>query len=122
MQTDNKFIDDMAKVASNALGVLAGVRDEFEATFRARLERWLADMDLVTRDEFEAVKAMAQKARVENQALEKRLAALDGKAVKPQAKPAATARAKPTAKAAPKAKAKPAAKPAAKRKPAPKTK
>ncbi len=77
MQTRNRVLDDIAKVAGGAASVLAGVKEEIEALARARAERLLAAMDLVTRDEFEAVRAMAAKARAEQEKLEKRIAALE---------------------------------------------
>jgi BMFP domain-containing protein YqiC len=77
MQTTNKLLDDLARVASGALGVAAGMRDEVESAMRQRFARVLGDMDLVTREEFEAVKAMAAKARSEEEALKLRIAKLE---------------------------------------------
>ena len=77
MQSQNRFFDDMARVASGAVGALTGVRGEIEARFRDQLERILAGMDLVSREEFEAVKAMAAKAREEQELLQQRVAALE---------------------------------------------
>ena len=77
MQTRNRVLDDIAKVAGGAASVLSGVKDEIEALGRARLERLLAAMDLVTRDEFEAVRAIAVKARAEQEKLAARLDALE---------------------------------------------
>lgn len=77
MQTRNKLFDDLSQLATNAMGVAQGAREEAETAFNGMVERWLADRDLVTREEFEAVRAMAQKAREENAALEARLAALE---------------------------------------------
>ncbi|MEK7244789.1 MAG: accessory factor UbiK family protein [Pseudomonadota bacterium] len=77
MQTRNRVLDDIAKVAGGAASVLAGVKDEIEALARARAERLLAAMELVTRDEFEAVRAMAVKARAEQERLAARLEALE---------------------------------------------
>ncbi len=77
MQFDNRIIDDLARVASSALGVASGVRDEVEARMRQQFERLLDGLDLVSRDEFEAVKAMAAEARAENERLAARLAALE---------------------------------------------
>jgi BMFP domain-containing protein YqiC len=77
MQTQNRFLDDLARVAAGALGTLSGVKGEVEARLRDQLERVLAGMDLVSREEFEAVKAMAAKARTEQEDLAKRLAALE---------------------------------------------
>jgi len=81
MQTSNRILDDLARVAGGALGTLNGVRAEIESLVRQRLERALANMDLVPREEFEAVKAMAAKAREENEALASRIAALEAAAV-----------------------------------------
>ncbi len=77
MQTQNRFFDDMARVAAGAMGALSGVRGEIEARFRDQLERILAGMDLVSREEFEAVKAMAAKAREEQEVLLQRIAELE---------------------------------------------
>lgn len=79
MQTRNRVLDDIAKMAGGAASVVTGVKDEIEALARARLERLLGAMDLVTRDEFEAVRAMAVKARAAQEQLEKRIAALEAK-------------------------------------------
>ncbi len=79
MQFDNRIIDDLARVASSALGVASGVRDEVEARLRQQFERLLDGLDLVSRDEFEAVRAMAAEARAENERLAERLAALEAK-------------------------------------------
>jgi BMFP domain-containing protein YqiC len=79
MQSQNRFFDDMARVAAGAVGALAGVRGEIETRLRDQLERVLAGMDLVSREEFEAVKAMAAKAREENERLEARIAALEAR-------------------------------------------
>jgi len=102
MQTTNRFLDDMAKVANSAVSTLTGVKGEIEAVVRQQLDRLLCDMDLVPRDEFDAVKAMAAKARTEQEILEKRVAKLEAalakkaapSARKPAAKPAAKPRAK----------------------------
>ncbi len=79
MQTRNKFFDDISQMMTNAMGVAQGAKDEAEAAFKGMLDRWLADRDFVTREEFDAVRAMAQKAREENEALKARLDALDAK-------------------------------------------
>ncbi len=95
MQTDNRLLDDLAKVAAGAVGVLAGVREEVEARLRQHFERVLDGMELVNRDEFEAVKAMAAEARAENERLAKRLAAVEaGAAAKSTAAPTAARRGK----------------------------
>lgn len=77
MQTDNRLLDDIARAASGALGAFAGVRAEIESQVRAMLDTWLKGQNLVTRDEFEAVKAMAAAARAENEAQAARIAALE---------------------------------------------
>lgn len=79
MQTTGRFFDDIARVASGAAGALSGVRDEVEALVKHRMERILADMDLVPRDEFEAIKEVAATARAEQEKLEARVAALEKK-------------------------------------------
>ena len=79
MQTNNKFFDDMSKVMTSAMGVAQGAKEEAETTMKIWIDRWLADRDFVTREEFDAVKAMAQKAREENIALSKRLDAFEKK-------------------------------------------
>jgi hypothetical protein len=78
MQSQNRFFDDLARVAAGAVGTLSGVKSEVESRLREQLERVLAGMDLVTRDEFEAVKAMAAKARAEQEDLAKRVTELEG--------------------------------------------
>lgn len=74
MQANSKLIDDFARVTTGMLGVAAGVRSEAEAAVKARLQGLLADMDLVTREEFEVVRAMAAKARDEQETLAAQLA------------------------------------------------
>ena len=82
-QTNNRIFDEMARLMNDAAGVAQGVRREFDTLFRAQAERILRDLDVVQRDEFEAVKEMARLAREENEALKARLEALEGKADKP---------------------------------------
>ena len=77
MQSQNRFFDDLARVAAGAMGTLSGVKSEVETRIREQLERVLAGMDLVSREEFEAVKAMAAKARSEQEDLQKRVAKLE---------------------------------------------
>jgi len=77
VQTTNRFFDEVARLMNDAAGVAQGVRREFETLFRTQAERWLRDLDLVKRDEFEAVKDMARIAREENEALKTRVAALE---------------------------------------------
>ena len=79
MQSQNRFFDDLARVASGAVGAISGVRGEIEARLRDQLERVLAGMDLVSREEFEAVKAMAAKAREEQDLLRAQIAALEAR-------------------------------------------
>jgi BMFP domain-containing protein YqiC len=79
MQTRSKFFDDMSQLMTNAMGVAQGAKDEAETAFKSMVDRWLADRDFVTREEFDAVRAMAQKAREENEALKARLDALEAK-------------------------------------------
>ena len=82
MQTRNKILDDLSQLATNAMGVAQGAKEEAETAMKSMMDRWLADRDLVTREEFDAVRAMAQKAREENAALEARIAALEAAAEK----------------------------------------
>jgi len=77
MQTENPFLDDLARAASGALGALSGMRAEAEAQIKSRLEAWFKAQNLVTREEFEAVKAMAAKARLENETLAAKVAELE---------------------------------------------
>ncbi len=94
MQTRNKIFEDLSHLMTNAMGVAQGAKDEAETAMKSWMDRWLADRNFVTRDEFEAVRAMAQKAREENEALSARIEALESAASKPRSKPRATARAK----------------------------
>jgi BMFP domain-containing protein YqiC len=77
MQTRNKFLDDMSQLVTNAMGVAQGAKTEAETAFKSFVDRWMADHDFVTREEFDAARAMATKAREENAALEARIAALE---------------------------------------------
>ncbi|WP_138467449.1 accessory factor UbiK family protein [Poseidonocella sp. HB161398] len=79
MQTRNRIFDDLSQLMTNAMGVAQGAKDEAETAMKSMLDRWLADRDFVTREEFDAVRAMAQKAREENEALKARLDALEAK-------------------------------------------
>ena len=79
MESGNRLLDDLARVASGALGTLSGVRSEIETRIGEQVERMLARMNLVRREEFEAVQAMAAKARLAQEALEARVAALEAK-------------------------------------------
>ncbi len=79
MQTRNKFFDDMSQLMTNAMGVAQGAKDEADTAMKSWFDRFLADRNLVTREEFDAVRAMAQKAREENAALLARIEALEAK-------------------------------------------
>lgn len=79
MNPGSKFFDDISKVMTSAMGVAQGAKTEAETAMKSWMDRWLADRDFVTREEFDAVRAMAQKAREENAALEARIAALEAK-------------------------------------------
>ncbi len=96
MQTSNRILDDLARVANGAVSTLVGIKNEIDALVRQRVERLLNDADVVPREEFDAVKAMAAKARTEQEKLEKRVAGLEAKigvkAAARTAKPAAKAR------------------------------
>ena len=79
MQSRNKILDDVSQLMTNAMGVAQGAREEAETAVKSIIDRWLADHDFVTREEFDAVKAMAQKAREENENLKARVDALEKK-------------------------------------------
>jgi BMFP domain-containing protein YqiC len=79
MQTRNPLIDDLTKLANGAMGALSGVKDEVETRVRDRIAKILDGMDIPRREEFEAVKEMAAKAREENEALKKQIAELQAK-------------------------------------------
>ncbi len=121
MQTRSRIFDDLAKVAGGAVSTLSGIKAEIEVLVRQQIERLLVEVDMVPRDEFDAVKAMAAKARSEQEKLEKRILELEARlGVKAPAKPKSRAgKAKPAAKkakAAAKSKSRPARKAAPKRK------
>ncbi len=79
MQARGKIFDDISQLMTNAMGVAQGAREEAETAMKSMIDRWLADRDFVTREEFDAVRAMAQKAREENEALKARIEALEAK-------------------------------------------
>ena len=79
MQSRSKILDDVSQLMTNAMGVAQGAREEAETAIKSIIDRWLADHDFVTREEFDAVKAMAQKAREENENLKARLDAIEKK-------------------------------------------
>ena len=84
MQSRNRIFDDMSQLMTNAMGVAQGAKDEAETAMKSMIDRWLADRDFVSRDEFDAVREMAVKAREENAALLARIEALEAK---PKPKP-----------------------------------
>ena len=92
MQSQNRLFDDFVKMMNGAAGTIAGMTREAQAAMQDRAREWIGGLDLVSREEFEAVKAMAIAAREANEALAARLAALEGGGA---AKPASSARRKP---------------------------
>ncbi len=82
MQSDNRFFDDFTKFINGAAGTMAGMGREAESSFREKMKEWIGGLDFVSRDEFEAVKAMAAAARDEAEALKARLDALEAKKAK----------------------------------------
>jgi BMFP domain-containing protein YqiC len=94
MPSENRLLDDLARVASGALGALTGVRDELETRMREQFERVLGRMNLVRREEFDAVQAMAANARAAQEALEARVAALEAKLAADAARPEPAPRAR----------------------------
>ncbi|PCJ75677.1 MAG: pyrroline-5-carboxylate reductase [Rhodobacteraceae bacterium] len=90
MQSRNRIFDDMSQLMTNAMGVAQGAKDEAETAMKSMIDRWMADRDFVSRDEFDAVREMATKAREENATLLARIEALEAKPKpKPRAKPKA---------------------------------
>ena len=79
MQTRSRIFDDLSQLMTNAMGVAQGAKDDAQTAMKSMMDRWLADNAFVTREEFDAVRAMAQKAREENEALKARIEALEGK-------------------------------------------
>jgi BMFP domain-containing protein YqiC len=118
MQTDNRLFDDLARVANGALHTMTSVRDEVENRVRERVERWLNDMDMVPREEFDAIKAVAQAARSEQEKLEARVDALEKRllALETPAKPVRAAAKKASPASAAKGRKTPARKTSARRK------
>lgn len=107
MQTRNRMFDDLAKVANGAASTLAGIKGELEALVRQQIDRLLSEMDVVPRDEFETIKAVATKARAEQEKLEKRVAALEaalgGKtAARPKSSPVSVKKSPPRKRKSPK--------------------
>ena len=77
MQTRSKIFEDISQLMTNAMGVAQGAKTEAETAMKSLMDRWLADRNFVTREEFDAVRAMAQKAREENETLKARIEALE---------------------------------------------
>jgi BMFP domain-containing protein YqiC len=100
MQSENRIFDDLANMINGIAGTVAGAGREAEAAMRERAKEFVGRMDFVSREEFEAVKEMAAKARAEAEALKARLDTLEG-AAKPAAAPKAAAAPKPAARSAP---------------------
>ena len=96
MQSENRFFDDLAKLVNGAAGTVAGMGREFETTARERAKEWIGGMEFVSREEFDAVKAMAAAAREEVELLKARLDALEGKAGEPVTKTVKATKPKPT--------------------------
>ncbi len=88
-QTQNRFLDELAKMFTNAAGAAQGVRTEVETIMRSQAERLIADLDLVTREEFDVMRDMVRLAREENEALKARIAVLEAGGVSPAPKKAA---------------------------------
>lgn len=88
-QTQNRFLDELAKMFTNAAGAAQGVRTEVETIMRSQAERLIGDLDLVTREEFDVMRDMVRLAREENEALKARIAALEAGGVSPAPKKAA---------------------------------
>ena len=101
MQTSNRILDDLAKVANGAVATLAGVKDEVEAMIRQQVERYLADGNLVPRDEFDAMAEVAKNARAAQEKLEARVAKLEAQMAGQGAAKPRTAAKKTAAKPAP---------------------
>src|SRR4051812_30903376 len=78
-QTSNRFFDEMARLMTDAASVAQGVRREAETVMRTQIERWIADLDLVKREDFDVVRELASKARLENEKLAARVAALEAR-------------------------------------------
>lgn len=85
MQSDKRIFDDLSKFLNGVAGTVAGMGREAEANFRERTREWVAGMDLVSREEFEAVKQMAATARAETEELKARIAALEAGSATPKA-------------------------------------
>ena len=95
MQSENRMFDDFVKMMNGVAGTMAGMGREAESSMRERMREWMGGMDFVSRDEFEAVKAMAAKARADNESLQQRIAALEAKAASSGTRPKVAPRKKP---------------------------
>ncbi|EQB31799.1 accessory factor UbiK family protein [Sphingobium ummariense] len=96
MQSENRFFDDLAKLVNGAAGTVAGMTREFESNAREKAKEWIGGVDFVSREEFDAVKALAAAAREEVELLKARLDALEGKASEPVTRSVRTPKAKDT--------------------------
>ena len=99
MQSENRLFDDFVKMVNGVAGTMAGVGREAEASMREKMREWMAGADFVSRDEFEAVKAMAAAARDENEILKSRIASLEAKVAGPAAGTKRSGKAKGTPEA-----------------------
>ena len=95
--SSSRILDDLGRLMTDAAGVASGVRREIDGIVKSQIERLLRDVDVVTREEFEAVREMAVLAREENEALKARIAALEGSTAQPAAKKPASAKSTPKA-------------------------
>jgi BMFP domain-containing protein YqiC len=99
MQSENRMFDDLVKMMNGVAGTMAGMGREAESSMREKMREWMAGADFVSRDEFEAVKAMAAAARDENENLKGRIAVLEAKVAGPAAGPKRSGKAKGTPEA-----------------------
>ena len=95
MQSENRFFDDLAKLVNGAAGTVAGMTREFETNAREKAKEWIGGMDFVSRDEFDAVKAVAAAAREEIELLKARIDALEGRSAEPVTKTVRSPKTKP---------------------------
>ncbi|HJT38724.1 MAG TPA: accessory factor UbiK family protein [Sphingobium sp.] len=96
MQSENRFFDDLAKLVNGAAGTVAGMSREFETNAREKAKQWIGGMDFVSRDEFDALKALAAAAREEVELLKARIDALEGRTPQPVKKSVRSSTGKPT--------------------------
>jgi BMFP domain-containing protein YqiC len=96
MQSENRFFDDLAKLVNGAAGTVAGMSREFETNAREKAKQWIGGMDFVSRDEFDAVKALAAAAREEVELLKARIDALEGRSTQPVKKTVKSSSDKPS--------------------------